>query len=721
MPITASCGNCGKTYQAPDKFAGKSVRCKACGEVFRIDAGEGAMDLDALEASVSGEDLPTHHASAMGGTAIRPTLDEHGRARIDRSDDVQAFSVAASHAPGYRSNYRFRYPGAKVVDQFLPPVLVLLTIALLAQACFNNEANLGEAPSAGVAMSRLAILLAAYLFVIWPASHIALKMAATKMRFSMPSAAVWRSFAAFTPVLLMGGWLFVKSGGNGVALAMGLLVGVALAIGAVSLLFRVFANEVPTVAGYVAAGSLGGATFSALAIVAINMIAVTLAALDKNPTLFVSPIAIGLNWIDKPNVPVAIAPKKPIGAKPGGTTTPTVDPAAGTPEPAPVAVAASPLQALPMPQSSPDEPTLLKSLELTPVRPNFEEVILPLVNSNAMGIIRGGGGGTVEVWDRASWTQPTTRIGQGFERTQGPLVIDTTARKILRLVRIPTDRLEQIPLGNSNIMSPVTMVDEGEERILNRTLLGFLNEKEVLIRSGNGNLAFERYDVAAGTRLQAVKSLQNAEDGTSKNISVDLRPTTVRVLPDGSGVMVACRDPSASGNPARLALYSLDKPERPEAYRNVAMSNQYGLQPLGMAVRPSARTALLLDAAGEGYLTVWEFRDTLMSGATLKAPSKPTVDRRLGVISSLRPPSWDDAIDPLLWIDEDTLLLYGNIVIDARTGRRLGGPLNVSGVRAQYPLADGSVLLMQVTDTRVVTLVRATFDPAALARARTAE
>lgn len=36
MPISFACGQCGKDYEVPGEMAGRRVRCKACGNVFRL-------------------------------------------------------------------------------------------------------------------------------------------------------------------------------------------------------------------------------------------------------------------------------------------------------------------------------------------------------------------------------------------------------------------------------------------------------------------------------------------------------------------------------------------------------------------------------------------------------------------------------------------------------------------------------------------------------------
>ena len=702
-------------------MAGKSVRCKACGEVFRINSADGGIDLDELSNSVSDEEFPTHqgtHAGTRAGTRQAtavggPALDEHGRPSIERPDDVESFSVRGFGAGGPRSSYRFRYPGAKAVDQLLPWALVVVAFTLVGNASMTNESDVFTSPSTGVGVARMVVLFAAYLFVVFPASHIALKMASTKMRFSLPSAAVWRSFAAFSPVLMMGGWLFIKSGGDAVPLVMGLVVGTALAIGAVAVLFRVFVNEVPTVAAYAAVGAIGSSVFAALAIVAINMVGVALAGVDKNPTLFVSPIAIGLPWITETKTPVAIAPKKAPAVAPVNATSTT----ASTIPPAAPVLPPNPLQSIPLPKPEGNQPQLLSTLQSAPVPPGFDEVVLTPVLSNALAIVRNPAGGSVEVWNNSTFVQPTTAKGFSFDRSQGALVVDTTGRRIFRMVRTPYDRLEEITLGNVGAAEPIRLVGAAS----NRSVLGFVNATDLIIRSSDGTgIAFERYNVATGEQIYGPTVLRAGVAAKGEKlppgILADLRPSTVRMLPDGSGVLLACRDGNAGVGSAQLALYAMDQYDQPIAVRDVSFSTHGPLSPLGMAVRSNGKVALLLDASSEGYLTIWNMTDTIVNGKPVPASPRAIRDTKLGVLSDMRPNNWDDSIDPLLWLDDDTLLIYGSRVFDTRSGRWLGR-LNIPNVIGQYPAGDGSILLLQ-SSNRLNSLLRATFDASGLAKAR---
>src|SRR4051812_8232152 len=50
MPITVECSSCGKQYNAPEAMAGKSVKCKNCGQIFQIPGGGEQGIVDELSA-----------------------------------------------------------------------------------------------------------------------------------------------------------------------------------------------------------------------------------------------------------------------------------------------------------------------------------------------------------------------------------------------------------------------------------------------------------------------------------------------------------------------------------------------------------------------------------------------------------------------------------------------------------------------------------------------
>src|SRR5262245_56534433 len=60
MPITIACPSCSKRFDLPDSTAGKTARCKACGQVFKIPAIKRASPNVTSTPSIAQADRTTH-------------------------------------------------------------------------------------------------------------------------------------------------------------------------------------------------------------------------------------------------------------------------------------------------------------------------------------------------------------------------------------------------------------------------------------------------------------------------------------------------------------------------------------------------------------------------------------------------------------------------------------------------------------------------------------
>lgn len=727
MSITATCANCGKTYQAPERMAGKSVRCKACGEIFRIDPPPGLdagdptgtnIDLDALERSFGDADA-THGGSRAATGVGGPSVDAHGRSSIRRESGTQGLDLdGEGGGVTLRSNFRYRYPGARQIDKLLPWALVALTLFVVLQGSFRTEeAVVGEAhtqlPPTGVAVARTCILVALYVVIVWPISHIAITMASRKMRFSMPRAAAWRTFAGFTPVLMLGAGLFIFGGGEVSALVMGLIVGIALAVGAIAVLFRIFPNEIPTVGAYAAGGAMAGAGFAIAILIAGNLVAMSVAKSDPKIGLRVSPIAIGMPWPERPIEPVVvIAPRTNSATTGQSTSAPPADPIATIPQ---EVVDAGP-QLLPLPNVPSGQVQLLGSLELAPVRGGFDAVIVPPTASDAIGVVRYADGGRIETWDRNTWRRPIAGIGRDFDAMRSPLILSPAGTRVIRLVTDPVDRIEELALGNTAVLPPkrVSPPNGGQ-----RALFALLGESEALctVRYGN-SIALEQFSVAEDRAPLPAETLKVSSRDIAISGSV---AQTLRLLPNASGLVVACRETMIDGSTgdARLLRYDLTDLSKPIVAGEIYLNRAVNVAPVSLALNASGdRAALVLNSGGELNLTIWDLKPSAAVTAGQLTLKSPSLDRKIGLLQTMRPASWDDGYDPIVWVDDQTILVYGRELRDVRTGRSLG-ETNLTGLVGVLPRVDpkGRVTLIQTrSDGR--TLVSVKFDAAALAKAR---
>lgn len=688
-------------------MAGKSVRCKACNTIFRVAEPESAapepgdLDFDALERSFTGEAVDT--------TTGRPLVDAKGKVSIKRSSDVSDVALAGESAAAIRSNFRYRFPMAKQIDQFLPWVLLVGSLALLFNWCrsINDPGLTGiiDAPPTNVALSRFFLLLAGYVIIIFPAAHIAMHSVSRKLRFSMPRAAAWRTFTGFMPLLLLGAGLYMLSGGAFFGLVAGLILGTLVSVGAITLLYRLFPNEMPMVAAYSAGGALLGFTFTAAALFAINHVSLAIANMSKKePELFVSPIALGLKWQEKP-IKLASTSPRPSNPAANETRTPanvptTQDTAAANPTP-------SLLQPMPVPSpTSTDAKPLASKLEVTPVTPGFGVVVTPPVESKVVAAIRDAG--SMEIFNTESWIRTSNSLE--FQRSDWSIAPNTTGDVAVRVVRTPNYRIESLPLIRGKAPAPILL--EGSN---DRTILGFVDERTLLVlRHEHSRLALERYDVETSQRLGQHTSFGKTP---ADQLEVSWAPGCVRMTPNGACVLIAGRAATGDASVGRLALYNSANPGALVSKRDLPINARFDFRPVGLAINNSGRVAMLLNTDNEAYFTTWHM-DMLIEGVVHMATSeRQIVDRKLGLMSSMRPGDWEDwNYDALTWVSDDAVLLFGTYIVDAKTGRVLG-ETGVKGVVGQIRESENTVLIVQ-RENMLRRVLRLTFDVAAIEAAR---
>jgi len=109
MSVKAVCTGCGKTFNAPDQFAGKKVKCKVCGTAFRVPGPAAAAEAPrtaAVKPAAAAAAPRTASKAAAAATARKtkpvaapvPADDDQGE--YDLGDDWSALEAAAP-APSY--------------------------------------------------------------------------------------------------------------------------------------------------------------------------------------------------------------------------------------------------------------------------------------------------------------------------------------------------------------------------------------------------------------------------------------------------------------------------------------------------------------------------------------------------------------------------------------------------------------------------------------------
>ena len=109
MSVKAVCTGCGKTFNAPDQFAGKKVKCKVCGTAFRVPGPAAATEAPrakpAAPAPVAARTAPKAAAATTARktkpvAAPVPADEDQGEYDLSGGDDWSALEAAAP-APSY--------------------------------------------------------------------------------------------------------------------------------------------------------------------------------------------------------------------------------------------------------------------------------------------------------------------------------------------------------------------------------------------------------------------------------------------------------------------------------------------------------------------------------------------------------------------------------------------------------------------------------------------
>ncbi|MEZ0266945.1 MAG: hypothetical protein ACAI43_19625, partial [Phycisphaerae bacterium] len=118
MGITARCGSCDKAYKVDDKFAGKKIKCKACGGVVAVPKVVSAVPLDAAAPARPARQsaAPARTAPARQAPPPPPPLDDP----FDNLDALAALDQPAVDQPAPEYSPRGRAAPARTPPPELP-------------------------------------------------------------------------------------------------------------------------------------------------------------------------------------------------------------------------------------------------------------------------------------------------------------------------------------------------------------------------------------------------------------------------------------------------------------------------------------------------------------------------------------------------------------------------------------------------------------------------
>ena len=222
MPVTSRCPNCEKSYDLADKWLGRTVKCAACGQAFRVAEGVG----EAASARAAAGEEPTS-TDTIDWSLLAPDIEKGPNLGLDTTvtdGDAESRLMKASPRAAKDRAYResrgmsgervFAGPPPKkirrvtghsaFIDSTLPAGLCLIgygTSVLFPLVATVQDPLLRAAWwQALLAMAGIAAL---YALIIVPISSIGPVLTAKMLRFELPEGTLFRMFAIFaTPTVV---------------------------------------------------------------------------------------------------------------------------------------------------------------------------------------------------------------------------------------------------------------------------------------------------------------------------------------------------------------------------------------------------------------------------------------------------------------------------------------------------------------------------------------
>jgi hypothetical protein len=472
------------------------------------------------------------------------------------------------------------------------------------------------------------------------------------------------------------------------------------------LLFRLQPNEVPAAAGYaggmvaLAVGIAAGVLFGLNA-----LLSTALVSLHKQDALAGSPFGVGFTW-PRPAAPVS--PTPPTIAK----TTPTVAPApapAPVPEPTPAPQPDIAMAPAPAPAPAPtvaaqtssvrtsalfssdktgvaDKPPLfqdpelgntalfsgnvsplVESATLAPIEDSFMSILHPARPSLWAVLLRKGAemGQMDRIWTGSS--EPPAGITPWKPVASVPYVAESQVPEkyalspngelLAHVSKFPALSVLVYSFKDKRVVQTLKLQDTfGEAEVLE-----FASDERLLVhRFKNGLDGFEVWDVKGGSRIKAFEAPHLNGEWAKPAISPDgtmlslVAPDTTRAgesittvfvyeLPLGAFHKLPITDLGAGGNSKATGL---------------AFSND------------GTKIGVLFEQNPNGLFVV--FRSKGMVKPVLSQPLIPVAAHPDGAFNG----------SSIMWLTEETLLLYGRVILSSTTGAALAD-LGTSGVAGQ--------------------------------------
>lgn len=673
MAITVECSNCGRRYNVDDSIAGRTVKCRQCGNLIPVpkDSSESLdpdVDLNALSALA---DSPMTDEQAAMQRMPRVEAKAGSEMKMEGDEEPQMFG---------RQNFRFTFPMAREVDQYLPMILAVIGIFVAGFVIVDNDtSNRGW-----MVVLRFLVIFLSYTFIACPLALVGLRKASKAMRYQLPRKPKWRTFTVFMPALMLG-VLFWFIGQSLLGLILGVVSGLIVAAFLIWLLFRLQPHEIITSGIYGAVGFLSGAIIAGGILFVINLLTLQVfTSMKKTYVLPGSPLGELFAWgpavappeVTQPKksptthkIETASLPENPTPTPPTPTEqNPSTSNPATTSAPPPTTEVATPT--VPNPPPAPASPVthveavaspLVQEAKVVEAPGAFQGVLQPAINSAAFAITKQtpDGGFHVELWNSADWTKKGTFTPANVGGAADRYVISPSGDLLARLARFPGLSVQLYSFAAGSVVKTVELTQPApgaeptvlamatEDRLLVRWIRGQQNSVEVIDIASNKRRGVDMIPFDPQPRGWAVSSF---EGGRWFAVPTNINGPQV-FLYDLNGVRAV----------RKLAITSLD----PSQYTT----------PTGLAFSGTEkRLAVLIEREGNGLLLDWDMQQNYRLMHTLQFPNGPVAGRANQV----------ESVSSFEWIPGmEAYLMYGQSIFDAITGKHIGdlGVPNVHSAR----------------------------------------
>ncbi len=703
MGITATCQSCNRKYAAPDSMAGKTVKCRTCGDMILLPMpdveGELGFEPDdefsspprslddtppAMEVPAATMKDPSAGSTAQGikvPNATRRTARTQDRARDTGMalPESESATVVTYTPPASPWTEWYRHPYALKIDYWLPRAVVVLGVIWLAISMIMASDNL----PVWMLMSRLGVLELCYLALVFPLSLVGVRIGSGIYGEAMPRDAAWRGFASYIPALTISVVLWNAGGGTTPALVMGAFLGLAISAAVVMVLFRLEPEKILVVAACGSGGFVLGGLGACLLVYGLNFLTIYGLSQSKNVRVPppASPFWPGLAWDVKAEnmAPTVARPGGASSARPTATkpVSPIVEPVALDPG------------ILGLTNSK-----LVDRIDATGPKGNFERVLRPATPSDFAVVIRKGESNTTAVdrYDAKTWTlMGSTTIGEppAVDGIEQAFALSPDGKRLARVAKFPRDSI-QVWSYEEKRVEPLIPIEKDDGPAV---IVGFAADRRLVVLLNGATPKLRWIDLGDRSRSSDVVL---AAPPFAKGFAVALDPTSLRVAVacavDGKSVILIYEP-----NPVTIAG-ATDGPRR----LDVTSMGDAGIAPVGLAFSNDGRQiAAYYENGGAAYLATFD---------TDKANGVATAQNEC-IFEHAPVPARRDRVfrgSALTWFPaRNSWLLYGDAVIENVPGGRVVGNLAIPGVTAQRLVADDCVeLVTDVSEKRQVIRVR---------------